>query len=229
MIRISLIAIAFLSVTIVLILMQPDPARLDPETAASILAREPETEVSRGSTDLSGFADQPGAGDLEALTLSAMQNISAAPAATAPAPQPAQTQPVASAAPQPSAEAGLEQLVIEALRQGQNGAYIDALVNDAAQSGKVTVPAALVTPDGRVDTGSLLAALAGNEAMALGLGGTAGGQQRYEVRAGDSLASISYRFYGTTSRFGDIQAANRDILQGSSQIAVGMVLTIPAK
>lgn len=41
---------------------------------------------------------------------------------------------------------------MQALKQGQNDAYIDTLVNAAATAGTITVPQILVTSDGRVDT-----------------------------------------------------------------------------
>jgi hypothetical protein len=52
-----------------------------------------------------------------------------------------------------------EALVLDLLQQGMSDAEIDAAVNDAAQRGDMTVPAELVTADGRVDTIRLLAAV----------------------------------------------------------------------
>ena len=42
-------------------------------------------------------------------------------------------------------------LVVQALKEGQNDAYTDTLVNEAATAGTITVPEILVTSDGRVD------------------------------------------------------------------------------
>ncbi len=53
------------------------------------------------------------------------------------------------------------------------------------------------------------------------------GGQTYIVRPGDTLGKISIRFYGTSSRYMDIYNANRDILSGPSNVAVGQELQIP--
>ena len=54
---------------------------------------------------------------------------------------------------------GLQALVAQALREGQSDSYIDALVNEAAGRGEFSVPKALVTNDGRVDTATILASI----------------------------------------------------------------------
>ncbi|MDH3494688.1 MAG: LysM peptidoglycan-binding domain-containing protein [Acidobacteriota bacterium] len=56
---------------------------------------------------------------------------------------------------------------------------------------------------------------------------TDGSTQTYVVRPGDTLGAISFRFYGTTSRYMDIYNANRDQLSSPSSIKVGQVLVIP--
>ena len=53
------------------------------------------------------------------------------------------------------------------------------------------------------------------------------GGQSYVVRRGDTLAKISIRFYGTSSRYLDIYEANRDKLASPSSIEVGQTLMIP--
>jgi hypothetical protein len=52
-----------------------------------------------------------------------------------------------------------EMLVVDLLRQGLSDEEIDAAVNDAAARGEITVPAELVTPEARVETVRLLAAV----------------------------------------------------------------------
>lgn len=52
-----------------------------------------------------------------------------------------------------------EMLVVDLLQQGMTDEEIDAAVNDAAVRGEITVPAALVSGDARVDTLRLLAAV----------------------------------------------------------------------
>ena len=138
----------------------------------------------------------------------------------------------------------LETLIVQALRQGQSDAYLDALLNEAAATGAVTIPAALVTSDGRVDTVTLLASLVQKSAGQGGvdtaaLAAAAGDRpaprpqrstqdQLYVVQPGDSLAAISYRFYGETTFYQQIFAANRDLLTSPDKIRIGQKITIPA-
>lgn len=57
---------------------------------------------------------------------------------------------------------------------------------------------------------------------------TDAGTNRFHVVAGgDTLARISTQYYGTPSRWGDILAANRDILGESNNLVVGRTLRIP--
>jgi TPR repeat protein/chromosome segregation ATPase len=53
-------------------------------------------------------------------------------------------------------------------------------------------------------------------------------EARYHtVGEGDSLSRISMRYYGTPNRWQEIFQANRDVLQGSSALRIGMQLRIP--
>jgi len=49
----------------------------------------------------------------------------------------------------------------------------------------------------------------------------------HTVAEGDSLSRISMRYYGTANRWQEIFQANRDVLQGSSTLRIGMQLRIP--
>ena len=49
---------------------------------------------------------------------------------------------------------------MQALAEGQSNAYIDALLNTAAGRGEMSVPVALQTASGRLDTDTLLLGLA---------------------------------------------------------------------
>jgi len=49
----------------------------------------------------------------------------------------------------------------------------------------------------------------------------------YRVRQGDTLITISERFYKTPQRWRDIADANRAQLSGSTHLKAGLVLTIP--
>lgn len=56
----------------------------------------------------------------------------------------------------------------------------------------------------------------------------ANGTARYHVVAGgDTLAKISSMYYGTPGRWGDILAANRDVLGETNNLVVGRTLRIP--
>lgn len=49
----------------------------------------------------------------------------------------------------------------------------------------------------------------------------------HTVAAGDSLSRISERYYGTPSRWPEILAANRDVLDAKATLRVGMTLRVP--
>ena len=49
----------------------------------------------------------------------------------------------------------------------------------------------------------------------------------HTVVEGDSLSRISMRYYGTPNRWQDVFQANREMLQGSNSLRVGMQLRIP--
>jgi nucleoid-associated protein YgaU len=145
----------------------------------------------------------------------------------------------------------LESLVVNALRAGQPDAYIDALVNEAAGSGAISVPSALVTADGRVDTAVLLSTLVNKAQVASGAAeqvdpanvvaggdgvevrvtasaiGDSTSSQFYTVSPGDSLGSIAQKFYGDAVYFPVIFEANRALLASPDQLSVGQRLVVP--
>lgn len=218
MIRIALIVFGFIAITLTLILMQPSAPGMRADTRFS------ETpglnEVSRADSALSGMSSQPHLPEEgpDPITDTAAEAIAEPASATKP-----QTDLIDTGSP-PAARSPetLESLIITALQQGQNDAYIDALVNDAAQKGKVEVPGQLVTADGRVDTSTLLTILS-QSPNAMRAGGTL-----YTVAAGDSLAAISFRFYGTTDRVNEIVDANEAALSHNG-LTIGQDLVIPPK
>ena len=55
----------------------------------------------------------------------------------------------------------------------------------------------------------------------------AAGARRHVVAKGDTLQSISMRYYGTRSRYRDIYAANRDTMPSEGTLRIGMELRIP--
>lgn len=149
--------------------------------------------------------------------------------------------PVAAPAPVTAAST-FESLVMQALQEGQTDDFIHDLVNQAAQSGTISVPQILVTADGHVDTdallGSLLTQVSGAApAMPVVASGQGTGvevimeqgQQRryYTVSSGDSLGGIAVKFYGNVNKFDLIFSANRDVLSSPDRIQVGQRLSIP--
>lgn len=148
--------------------------------------------------------------------------------------------------------ATLESLVAQALREGQTDSAIDAIVNQAAGRGEISVPSALVTSDGKVDTAVLLANLvtkaqiaagsqqqvnpndviAGGEGVEVRMVSKANGDldqhQFYTVLPGDSLGAISAKFYGDAAYFPAIFDANRALLSTPDKLRVGQRLVIPA-
>lgn len=149
----------------------------------------------------------------------------------------------------PEAKSALELLVVKALQEGQDDAYINTIVNAAAKAGEISVPDILVTSDGDVDTAVLLSSIisqaqiaAGGPAPAVpnvttGEGvevrvvqrATQAEQYRfYTVNQGDSLGAIAVKFYGSVDKFSLIYEANRQILSSPNAIKVGQRLAIPS-
>lgn len=118
----------------------------------------------------------------------------------------------------------LEQLIIAALEQGKSEIQLDEVATRAVAPGGGDVPHNLMSADGRVDTAPLLAMLSTNRQHT---DAPAPGPRHHIVRPGDTLESISYRFYGQTGREADIRDANRDILSGSGALEPGLRLVVP--
>ena len=162
--------------------------------------------------------------------------------ATRPAPQETGTE-LASAAQ--DAPASLNALIVQAMREGQTDAYVDALLNEAVGSGDVTAPEALVTSSGEVDTATLLDSLvqqstatptAASATPTIGTKSAAALPDTaplvdetltYDVQPGDSLAGIALRHFGTTTAYEIIYHANRDQLPTPGAVRPGMTLVIP--
>lgn len=199
MIRIVLIFAGFLSVTIALIMLQPSGRR----HAATVDTDLPETDpaVTRQDTTLDTLPDVAPTPDID-TTGTTEQAAPQSPPQTATPPK----------------NETLETMVLSALKQGQSEDYITALVSDAADKGKIEVPETLITSDGRVDTSALLATLSQPTEPA---------NPMHMVSPGDTLASISYRYYGRTEHGPAIMAANPEMLPSEAHLTIGQEIMIP--
>ncbi|MBT0957361.1 LysM peptidoglycan-binding domain-containing protein [Alphaproteobacteria bacterium KMM 3653] len=135
--------------------------------------------------------------------------------------------------------------VVRAVNSGQTDEEIAAIIDSALTMGQITAPAAVFQTGGGVDTRSLLITLveqavdggsteAETAATRLVSANAApiaarptGRPTYYVVQMGDSLASISYRYYGSTEDYVKIFQANTGTIQNPSQIYVGQRLRIP--
>lgn len=214
--------------------LQPAPV---PRTAAPAIAVKTDNSDLQSMT--AGVLAELGvktvaapAAGMDAATAGILANIRAVRGAAAEAPQPS---------------SGLQAIVAQALREGKSDSYIDAIVNEAAGRGEISVPKALVTNDGRVDTATILASIvsqarvaAGQEVKPVIAGGDgvevrmvqkAGGEVEqfnfYTVASGDSLGAIAQRFYGNAGLFTQIYEANRAILGSPDRVRTGQRLVIP--
>lgn len=89
-------------------------------------------------------------------------------------------------------------------------------LDQIASTARLGTPAATIAAGGSVPARPVRAA---NDATP---------EVRYHtVTEGDSLSRISLRYYGTPGRWQEIFQVNRDLLQGSSTLRVGMQLRIP--
>jgi nucleoid-associated protein YgaU len=59
--------------------------------------------------------------------------------------------------------------------------------------------------------------------------GTETARQTYVVQRGDTLASISRKFYKTSTRWRQILEANRNVIDNPKKLAAGQTLVIPAR
>lgn len=107
------------------------------------------------------------------------------------------------------------------LRQ-ENSALASRLAQAQGTLDQIASAARLATPASVLASGGSLPPAPQTSSQA------APAQVRYHtVVEGDSLSRISLRYYGTGNRWQEIFQANRDVLQGSSTLRVGMQLRIP--
>ncbi|WP_438990857.1 LysM peptidoglycan-binding domain-containing protein [Lentibacter sp.] len=260
--RLLIIGAAFLTVTLALILMQPSGAPLaNAPEELPLPESADDTAVTRADTGLIGLVRAPATteetpvDEITASVLASLSGPTAPKAAAAAAPDDtlrnmtagvlaSLTGPAPKAATT-TANVNMQDLVTQALQQGQSDAYIDALLNEAAASGNIAVPSALRTNEGRVDTATLLAALvrksspdtapaptidANSQGVEVRVVQRAGETKRYNfytVQSGDSLGAIANRFYGDAGLYTAIFEANRQFLSSPDRIRAGQRLSIP--
>ncbi len=179
---------------------------------------------------------QGGQDEMEALTMAVLAGLSGGRPASAASDPPVENLPLAD-------------LVSRAVARGQSDAYLDALINEAADSGQIEVPGALRTANGRVDTDALLRALiqagdgsgparnpediiptgAGVEVRVVQEAGQTVPYYFYTVQEGDSLGAIALNFYGDAALYKVIYEANRRLLSSPDRIRIGQRLRIPAR
>lgn len=241
-------------------------AAIDPQPLIAAPPTAPAAQAAQGSTAaaLSAVLAKPvvrgGDAGLDEATSAILSDLSMLPDAAQTA-DPSGLRAMSTAAlkglralrGQPAAAAPtLETLVSNALRDGQTDAYINTLVNEAAGRGEISVPSALITSDGQVDTAVLLSNLVTKAQVAAGtlaqprpqdvVAGGAGVEVRmvnkaigaaeshqfYTVLRGDSLGSIALKFYGNVSHYPAIFNANRALLSSPDKLKVGQRLVVPS-
>ena len=269
MFRTLVLAVAFFGVTLALILFQPAAnlqiTAFDDTVTRGASAAAPSFEQAAVSVPVTRAADAglvekgPVDADLRSMTQGVLAGLGVAPKPAEDAGAPADDALRAMSLQalsglrmvtgQPAVvETPLQNLSLQALQAGQSDSYIDALLNEAAGRGEITVPGGLMTAQGRVDTHVILSSIvaeasraSGNRpeapAAPSGPGVEVRSVQRagetvqynfYTVDQGDSLGAIAAKFYGDAARFDRIFEANRALLSSPDKLRVGQRLVIPA-
>lgn len=218
MLRILIISASFLIVTITLLMIQPSP-RSDRFVDQALA-----DEVTRSESSLLDVS-------LPKPTLEEVAIVEIPQEVILPTPATAKNTVAVVAAPTPIKGKGgihiegLEELLKVALERKMSGEEIDAWLEQAAASGALNIPAYMRRADGTLDTPMILSTLVEtpNE-MAI----TPKTGKPYIVKSGDSLASIAFDNYGSTTQVEDIFWANRDRLESPDKISVGQTLYLPA-
>ena len=210
MLRTLVIGTIFLSITIALLALQPAP-RSD-RFVAPVVSEAPEAPVVE-----------------EIAATRADTNLMTAPITVPIVPKPIVAKPILAEVNTPSTPTtikGLQELVSVALTQGMTGQEIDQLIVQAVDHGTLVIPDTLRTPNGQPNTMAMLATLVDattptTPTLTRDVGNT------YVVRPGDSLASITVKYYGSTDAVNDIFWANKDRLSDPDQLRVGQTIFLP--
>ena len=200
----------FLSITIALLALQPAP-RSD-RFVAPVVSEAPEAPVVE-----------------EIAATRADTNLMTAPNTVPTVPKPIVATPIVAEVNTPSTPTtikGLQELVSVALSQGMPGQEIDQLIVQAVDHGTLVIPDTLRRSDGQPNTMAMLATLVDattptTPTLTRDVGNT------YVVRPGDSLASISVKYYGSTDAVNDIFWANKDLLSDPDQLRFVQTIFLP--
>lgn len=121
----------------------------------------------------------------------------------------------------------IESYLIWAITAQKSDSYIDSLLNSAAARGRFVIPDALLTLSGRLDTPSLLAAVALAAKQAEQLPRPAHyTAQHHLLQQTDSLAGLSLMYYGHPLDHSRIAHANGAVSH-MAEAQVGQLLEIP--
>ncbi|MEM8867575.1 MAG: LysM peptidoglycan-binding domain-containing protein [Verrucomicrobiota bacterium] len=99
---------------------------------------------------------------------------------------------------------------------------LEAIIGQASR-----VPSASLVPQSQTVVAQQVAPTPAPRAVAPSNPDPASVPRTYTVQSGDSLSTISRRFYGTPSRWIDIYQANRDRLSSENALRVGQEIRIP--
>ena len=146
-------------------------------------------------------------------------------------------------------ENGVKRVKLRTINAQMTSELVGSMLMQAAEEGRIELPASLKTSDGNLDLDTLMFNMV---QMSLANDGTpegaeaaremsrkifaastvqsreVGGKRTYVVDPGDSLAYIALQFYGKPSAFQRIFDANRDTLQSPEKIQIGQRLIIPS-
>ena len=86
------------------------------------------------------------------------------------------------------------------------------------ESKKPSVPSSIAPKEVTATTAVIAAPVGPSQAVVM---------KRYTVRKGDTLQSISKKFYGTTKRWKEIYNVNRQVLKSPDEIYPGQIIEIP--
>ncbi|MBI4622073.1 MAG: LysM peptidoglycan-binding domain-containing protein [Verrucomicrobia bacterium] len=122
------------------------------------------------------------------------------------------------------------QTLRDQLRDAQNQASALSEENARLKSRLAGAPTSTPPTTARAPSGvsaTLITTVPGSQRTAMARSSAPEPGRFHVVTGGDTLSKISTQYYGTPGRWGDILAANRDVLGESNNLVVGRTLRIP--